>query len=81
MRLLVVALYVIIGGVITYKYKYMAYACRGRYSTNYYIHHGLEERDNIISIASGALWPIVAPFTFAILIANHRVRVKESSDD
>lgn len=70
-------LYCLVGAVVTFAYKYMAIKDRDPEVENRRRSYTYKEgTDKCVSIAlwTGILWPIVAPFSFAILLADHYVK-------
>lgn len=64
MGVLIVIAYLSIGGALCYLFKVNA----GNHFEDYYSY----DYSTLLAILTGAAWPIVAPFTFAILLAKKK---------
>ena len=62
MAILIIILYLVVGFASAFGYKYL--------SMLWNIHY-CEEAETIIAVFTGVFWPIVAPFAFAIICAQH----------
>ena len=69
-----IILYLLIGAVVTFAYKYVSYSTR-RYG--YYKYGYCEGDQTATAICSGVFWPVFAPFSFAILFARLHADKKE----
>lgn len=68
MILFLIILYVIVGAASAFGYKYLSYL---------WDVHLDEDAGTVVAILSGVLWPLIAPFAFAIIIAQHYAELKE----
>ena len=64
---LIIFLYLLIGGALAFAYKYLSQ----KWKTHY-----CEEDATGVAIVSGVFWPIVAPFAFAIMTAKEFAKEK-----
>lgn len=62
MVILYILVYILVGAAASFGYKYLAIEWDIFWS---------EEEENFGAAMSGIFWPIVAPFTFAVMIAKH----------
>ena len=62
MVILIIILYLVVGFASAFGYKYL--------SMLWDLHYD-EEAGTIIALLTGVFWPIVAPFAFAIICAQH----------
>lgn len=56
-------LYILVGGVLCFVFHYFADQKLGYHIFDFF-------KNNTIAILTGLFWPIVAPFTFGVLISN-----------
>lgn len=75
MLIILAILYLIVGAAITFTYKYLTYSAR---KVGYYRYTYCECDVTTMAVLSGALWPVVAPFSFSILFARLYVDTKEN---
>ena len=68
MAVLIIILYLIIGAVAAFGYKYLSYL---------WDIHIDDDCGTAVAIVSGVLWPLVAPFAFAVILAQHYAELKE----
>ena len=59
-----IMLYCIVGAGITFAYKYLTYQER---KTDRWSYSSNSDSTTATAVWSGVLWPVVAPFTFAVV--------------
>ena len=62
MAILIIILYLVVGFASAFGYKYLSMLWDIYYD---------EEAETIVAVLAGIFWPIVAPFAFAIICAQH----------
>ena len=62
MAILIIVLYLVVGFASAFGYKYL--------SMLWDIHFD-DDIGTVVAVLSGLFWPIVAPFAFAIIYAQH----------
>lgn len=69
-----IMLYCIVGAGITFAYKYLTYQER---KTDRWSYRSNEDNTTATAVWSGVLWHVVAPFTFAVVLANRYASQKK----
>ena len=71
-----IMLYCIVGAGITFAYKYLTYQERKNDRWSY---RSNDDNTTATAVWSGVLWPVVAPFTFAVVLANRYAERKSNA--
>lgn len=78
MVIFLIILYLMIGAIVSFSYKYLVYLWKDVIYGKGIFDSWDDDRATSIAIVSGVLWPIVAPFSFAMLLSKYIPKRDES---